>query len=68
MKGRSVLDVVVRDGAVLLELFPFEDQTLLVRSAIDLLLHVQDGVRWLDIKSDGLAGESFNKDLHGVLC
>ena len=35
--------------------------TLLV---LDLLLHILDGVAGLDIKSDGLASEGLDEDLH----
>lgn len=54
-----LLDVVVGEGAPVLQLFPGEDETLLVgRDALfvlDLGLHILDGVRRLDLEGDGLA-------------
>src|SRR5689334_22181854 len=56
-----LLDVVIREGAAILKLLASEDQALLVWGnallVLDLLLHVLDGVRGLDIESDGLASE-----------
>jgi len=47
-----------------------EDESLLVRGdtffVLDLSLDVFDGVRWLDIKGDGLSGEGLDKDLHST--
>jgi hypothetical protein len=34
---------------------------------LDLGLDVVDGIGGLDLKSDGLAGEGLNEDLHDVL-
>ena len=68
MKGGLLLDVVVRQGATILQLLTSEDQTLLIRRdaflVLDLLLHVVDGVRWLDLESDGLSSEGLHEDLH----
>ena len=59
-----LLNVVVRQSAAILQLLASKDQTLLVRwdalLVLDLLLHVVNGVRWLHIKSDGLASQSCN--------
>ena len=67
-EARTLLDVVVRQSAAVLELLAREDQTLLVgRDALlvlDLGLDVIDRVRGLDLKGDGLAGESLNENLH----
>ena len=58
------MDVVVREGPAVLELFSCKDETLLVwRDALlvlDLGLDVVDGVAGFDLKSDGLAGQSFH--------
>jgi len=58
VKGRLLLDVVVAKGAAILELLASKDKTLLIRGdallVLDLLLYILDGVRGLDIKSDGL--------------
>ena len=68
MKRRFLLDVVVRQRAAVLELLAGKDQALLVRRdallVLDLLLHVLDGVRRLDIEGDGLAREGLDEDLH----
>ncbi|CAM9354122.1 unnamed protein product, partial [Ectocarpus sp. 8 AP-2014] len=67
---RLLLDVVVRQGAAVLQLLAGEDQTLLVRGdtllVLDLLLHAVDRVRRLDVKSDGLAREGLDEDLHAA--
>jgi len=72
VKGRLLLDVVVREGAAILELLPGEDETLLIGGdallVLNLRLDVVDGVRRLDIKGDGLAGEGLDENLHGCRC
>jgi len=59
MKSRFLLDVVVRKGATILELFTSEDKTLLIRGdallVLDLRLDIVDGVRGLNIEGDGFA-------------
>jgi len=69
VKGRLLLNVVIREGATVLKLFPREDQTLLIgRDAflvLDLGLDVVDCVGGLDLEGDGLAREGFDEDLHG---
>ena len=64
-----LLDVVVRERAAVLELLAREDQALLVGGdallVLDLLLHVVDRVRRLDIERDGLAREGLDEDLWG---
>ena len=56
-----LLDVVVSQGAAILQLLAGEDEALLVRGnallVLDLALHILDGVRRLHLKSDGLAGQ-----------
>ena len=68
MEGRLFLDVVVGEGTAVFELLASEDQALLVGRntflVLDLSLDVIDSVRRLDLQSDGLAGESLNKNLH----
>jgi len=63
-----LLDVVVGEGAAILELLTSEDQALLVTGdtllVLNLGLDIVDGVRRLNLKSDGLAGESLDEDLH----
>ena len=59
MQSTLLLDVVVTQGAAVLELLSGEDKTLLIRGdsllILDLGLYVIDGVRWLNIKRNGLA-------------
>jgi hypothetical protein len=68
MKGRLLLDVIVRQGPTVLKLFSSEDQTLLIRGnsffllirgnsffLLNLALHVVDGIRRFDLQGDGLA-------------
>jgi len=68
VKGRLLLDVVVRQGAAILELFTRKNETLLVwRDALLVLnlgLHVFNGVRGLDFERDRLARQRFHEDLH----
>ncbi|KAG6515923.1 hypothetical protein ZIOFF_026369 [Zingiber officinale] len=68
MKGRLLLDIVVGQGAAVLQLLAGKDEPLLVRGdaflILDLCLHVIDGVGALDLQSNGLAGEGLHKDLH----
>ena len=68
MQGRLLLDVVIREGAPILELLAGKDEALLVgRDALlvlDLRLDVINRVRGLNLEGDGLAGKRLHKDLH----
>jgi len=68
MEGGLFLDIVVRESATVLKLLSGEDETLLVGwdtlLVLDLGLHVVDGVRRLDLESDGFTGEGLDEDLH----
>ncbi|KAI8804039.1 hypothetical protein BJ742DRAFT_463310 [Cladochytrium replicatum] len=68
VESRLLLDVVVRKRPTVLKLLSGKDKALLVRGnallVLDLLLNVIDGVRRLDLQSDGLSGEGLHKDLH----
>jgi len=68
MERRLFLDVVIGQGAAIFELFASKDESLLVWwdtfLVLDLGLDILDGVRSLDLKSDGLASESLDEDLH----
>ena len=59
VESRLLLDVVVGQGAAILELLAGEDETLLVRRnallVLDLALHIVDGVGGLNLEGDGLA-------------
>jgi hypothetical protein len=61
VEGGLLLDVVVREGAAILELLAREDQALLVGGnalfVLDLGLDVVDGVGRLHLEGDGLAGD-----------
>ena len=61
MKGRLLLNVVVGQGAAVLELLASENETLLIRGnallVLDLRLDVVDGIRGLNLEGDGLAGD-----------
>ncbi len=58
MESGLLLDVVIRESAPVLELLAREDQALLIGGnallVLNLLLDVVDGVRRLDLESDGL--------------
>merc|ERR1719295_1847403 len=62
------MDVVVREGSPIFKLLSSEDQSLLVWGdsflVLDLGLHVLNGVRRFNLKSDGLASQGLDKDLH----
>merc|ERR1719329_1759927 len=68
MESGLLLDVVVGEGSTILKLLSSEDESLLIRGdtflILDLGLDVLNGVRWLNIKGDGLTGEGLDEDLH----
>jgi len=68
MKGGLFLDVVIRKSAAIFQLFACKNQPLLIRRnpflVLDLRLDILDAVRWFHLKSDGLASQGFDKDLH----
>merc|ERR1712102_168261 len=68
MQGALLLDVVVGEGSPILKLLSSEDQSLLVWGnaflILDLGLHILNGVRRLNLKSNGLASQGLDKDLH----
>ena len=68
VERRFLLDVVIRKSASILELLTGKDQTLLVRRdsflVLNLGLDIINGIRSLDIKSNGLSSQSLDKDLH----
>merc|ERR1719281_1653864 len=68
MKGRLLLDVVVRKSPAIFKLFAGEDQPLLVwRNSLlvlDLGLDIFNGITSFYFKSDGLASKGLDKDLH----
>jgi hypothetical protein len=68
VEGGLLLNVVVGEGATVLELLAGEDEPLLVRGdallVLDLGLHIVNGVGGLHLQSDGLPRQSLHKDLH----
>merc|ERR1712213_243181 len=68
MESAFLLDVVVREGSSIFQLLSSKDQSLLVWGnsflVLDLGLDILNGVRWLNLESDGLASQSLDKDLH----
>merc|ERR1719515_496758 len=68
VEGGFLLDIVVRKGATILQLFAGEDQPLLVGwdalLVLDLGLDVLDGVRGLDLKGDCFTSQGLDEDLH----
>ena len=70
MKGGFFLNVVIRKGSAIFELFAGEDQTLLVwRDAflvLDFGFHILDCVARFNFKGDCFAGQSFDENLHST--
>ncbi|CAA7392152.1 unnamed protein product [Spirodela intermedia] len=68
VEGGLLLNVVVGEGAAVLQLLAGEDQPLLVRGdallVLDLGLNVVDRVRRLHLEGDRLPGEGLHEDLH----
>merc|ERR550519_2492423 len=68
MKSGLFLDVVIRQGPAIFELFSSKDQSLLVWGdslfILDLSLDIFNGVRRFHLQSDGLSSESFDENLH----
>merc|ERR1712098_222182 len=68
MKGRLLLDVVIRQSPSVLQLFTSKDQSLLVWMdsflILDLSLDVLNGVRRLNLEGDRLTGERLHENLH----
>ena len=71
MEGGFLLDIIIGQGTAIFELFAGEDETLLVWwdafLVLNFRLYIIDGVRALDFEGDGLAGSSFDEDLHTPL-
>jgi hypothetical protein len=64
VEGGLLLNVVVGESATILKLLSGEDETLLVGwntlLVLNLGLDIVDGVRRLNLKSDGLSGEGLD--------
>jgi len=68
VKGGLLLNVVVRQSSSIFQLLTSKNQTLLIWGnaflVLDLGLDILNGVGGFNLKGDGLASQSFNKDLH----
>merc|ERR1712115_473276 len=68
MESAFLLDVVIGEGSSIFQLLSSKDQSLLVWGnsflILDLGLDILNGVRWFNLKGDGLASESLDEDLH----
>jgi hypothetical protein len=66
----NLLDVVVAQGAAVLQLLSSEDQTLLVRGnsllVLDLALDIVDGVARFDLEGDGLTREGLDEAVGNI--
>jgi hypothetical protein len=64
VESRLLLNVVVRKCSAVFQLLSGENETLLIRwdalLVLDLRFYVIDGIRRLDLKSDGLASEGLD--------
>jgi hypothetical protein len=71
MKGRLLLDVVVRQGSAVFKLFSSEDQALLIRGnpllLLDLAFDVVNSIRGFDLQRDTLATAS-GQTMRSRLC
>merc|ERR1711868_303932 len=68
MQSTFLLDIVIRQGSSIFQLLSSEDQSLLIWGnsflVLDLGLDIFNGVRWLNLKGDGLASQGLDKNLH----
>jgi len=71
VKGGLLLDVVVAQGAAILQLLTSKDKALLVRGdtllVLDLGLDIIDGIRRLNLKGDRLSCQCLDENLHASL-
>jgi len=70
MKGRFLLNVIIRQGSAVFQLLSSKDQSLLLRWDSFLVLNfgldVHDGIIGLDVQGNRLSGEGLDEDLHGT--
>jgi len=71
VKGRLLLDIVVREGAAILKLFASKDEVLLVRwdtlLALNLCFDIINGVRRLNLEGDSLVSEGLYEHLNATM-
>ena len=70
VQRRLFLDVVVTEGATIFQLLATKLQNLYAGwnalFVLNLGLQILDGVAWIHFKSDGLASQCLEKDLHAT--
>src|SRR5438046_574967 len=70
MKSGLLLNIIIRQGTSIFELFASKDQTLLIRwdslFVLNFRFDIVDGIRGLDFKGNGLAREGLDEDLHSA--
>jgi hypothetical protein len=68
MKSRFLLNVIVAESSTIFKLLSSKDESLLIGGdaflVLNLSLDIVNGVRWFNIKSDGLSSEGLDEDLH----
>ena len=68
MEGGLLLDVVIRQGSSIFQLFTGEDKSLLIGRdtffVLDLGFNVLDGVGGLDVESNRLTRQGLDENLH----
>ena len=68
MEGWFLLDVIVRKGSAVFQLFSSEDESLLIGRdsffVLDLGLYVLNGVRGLNVQGNSFTCEGLYEDLH----
>jgi hypothetical protein len=68
VKGRFLLNIVVREGSSVFQLFSCKNKSLLIGGnsflILDLGFNVFNGIRGFDFQSDSLSSKSFNENLH----
>ena len=70
VESALLLNVVITEGAAILELLASENETLLIRRnpllVLDLCLHIIDTIGRLHLEGDGLTRQSLDEDLYHV--
>merc|ERR1711942_527502 len=68
MKGRLLLDVVIRQSSSIFQLLSSKNQSLLIWRntflVLDLCLNILNSITRLHLQSDGLTSQGLDKDLH----
>jgi len=68
VKGRLFLNVVIREGTAVFELFAGENESLLVWGdsffVLDFRFDIFNSVRGFDLEGNSFSGEGLDEDLH----